>query len=120
MTVAAVGSLIFGLAYLLFPESLLSLYSISLDPSNQWVARYLGTTLLGFAVINWLARTAQSGSALRAILTGSFFVSIIGLVVAIFELLNGSGNMLVWSTAAIYFLLSLGFGDFVFRTPPPK
>jgi hypothetical protein len=118
MTVAAAGSLLFGLAYLLFPERLLSLYGISLDPTNQWVARYLGSILIGIAVINWLGRAAKSGPALRAIITGTFIVSIIGLVVSIFEVLNGSGNTLVWTTTVIYFLLSLGFGDFVFRTPP--
>jgi phosphoglycerol transferase MdoB-like AlkP superfamily enzyme len=103
----------------LIPENLLSLYGISLDPSNQWAARYLGSILLGFAAINWLGRTAKSGPALRAIIVGSFIASIAGFVVALFELLNGQGNMLVWSTVVIYFLLSLGFGDFVFRTPPP-
>jgi phosphoglycerol transferase MdoB-like AlkP superfamily enzyme len=120
MSVAAIGSLLFGLAYLLIPEGLLSLYGISLDPSNQWAARYLGSLLLGFAAINWLGRTAKSGPALRAILVGSFVASIAGFVVALFELLSGQGNMLVWSTVVIYFLLSLGFGDFVFRTPPPR
>lgn len=119
MTVTAIGSLLFGLAYLLIPENLLSLYGISLDPSNQWVARYLGSILLGFAVVNWLGRTARSGPALRAILVGSFVASIVGLVIALFQLVNGSGNLLVWSTVVMYFLLSLGFGDFVFRTPPP-
>ncbi len=120
MTVTAIGSLLFGVAYLFFPENLLSLYGISLDPSNQWVARYLGSILLGFAAINWVGRTAKSGPALRAILVGSFVASIVGFAVALFELLNGQGNMLVWSTVVMYFLLSLGFGDFVFRTPPPR
>ena len=119
MTVTAIGSLLFGLAYLLFPERLLFLYGVSLDPSNQWIARYLGATILGFGVVNWLGRGAQSGPALRAIITGTFTVSIVGFVVSIFELFNGSGNMFVWSTAAIYFLLSLGYGDFIFRAPPP-
>jgi len=120
MTVAAAGALLFGLAFLLVPANLLSLYAITLDPSNQYVARYFGSALLGLAAVNWLGRSVTSGPALRAILVGGFVVSITGLVVAIFELLNGAGNTLVWSTAAIYFLLSLGFGDFVFRTPPPR
>jgi hypothetical protein len=119
-TVAAIGSLLFGLAYLLFPASLLSLYGITLDPSNQWVARYFGSALIGFAAIFWLARKVLSGPALRAILVGAFVASGTGLVVVILELLLGSGNTLVWSSAVIYFLLSLGFGDFVFRTPPPR
>jgi hypothetical protein len=119
MTAAAIGSLLFGLAYLLFPENLLSLYGISLDASSQWVARYLGSILLGLSVVNWIGRTAKSGPALRAIIIGSFVASIVGFIVALFQLVNGSGNLLVWSTVVMYFLLSLGFGDFVFRTPPP-
>lgn len=119
-TVAAIGSLLFGLAYLLVPASLLSLYGITLDPSNQWVARYFGSALLGLAAIFWLARKVLSSPALRAILVGAFVASATGLVVAILELLLGSGNTLVWSSALIYFLLSLGFGDFIFRTPPPR
>ena len=119
-TVAAIGSLLFGLAYLLAPASLLSLYGVALDPSSQWVARYFGSALLGFAVVFWLARKVSSGPALRAILVGAFVVSVTGLGVAILQLGLGSGNTLVWSTALIYFLLSLGFGDFIFRTPPPR
>ena len=120
MTVAAIGSLLFGLAYLLVPASLLSLYGITLDPSSQWVGRLFGSALLGYAAILWLARKVSSGPALRAILVGAFVASVTGLVVAILELPLGSGNALVWSTALIYFLLSLGFGDFVVRVPPSR
>jgi phosphoglycerol transferase MdoB-like AlkP superfamily enzyme len=118
-TVAAIGSLLFGLAYLLVPASLLLLYGLAPDPSSQWIARYFGSALLGFAVMFWLARKVPSGPALRAILVSAFIVSVTGLGVAILQLRLGPGNTLVWSTALIYFLLSLGFGDFVFRTPPP-
>ena len=118
MTVAAIGSLLFGLAYLLVPASVASLYGITLDPSSQY-PRYFGSALLGFAAILWLGRKVTSGPALRAILVGSFFASITGLVVTVFQALDGTGNSLVWSTVVIYLLLSLGFADFVFRTPPP-
>ena len=118
MTVAAIGSLLFGLAYLLVPASVASLYGITLDPSSQY-PRYFGSALLGFAAILWLGRKVTSGPALRAVLVGSLVASFTGLVVAIFQALSGTGNELVWSTVVIYFLLSLGFADFVFRTPPP-
>jgi len=118
MTVTAVGSLLFGLAYLLAPASVASLYGITLDPSSQY-PRYFGSALLGFAAILWLGRKVTSGPALRAILVGGFVASITGLVVAVFQALNGPGNALVWSAVVIYLLLSLGFADFVFRTPPP-
>lgn len=120
MTISAIGSLLFGLAYLLFPERVLSIYNIVLEPSNQWVPRYFGANLLGIAAICWYGRSAKSGIALNAIIKGIFVTTIIGFAVSIFEIINGAGNMLVWSTSTIYFLLSLGFGDFVFRTPPPE
>lgn len=120
MTVTAIGSLLFGLGYLLFPETLLALYGDSMNPSSQWTARYLGGTILGFGVVNWLGRNIRSGVALRAIIAGTFTVSIIGFVVSIFQLLNNSDSMYVWAIAVIYFLLSLGYGDFIFRTPPAE
>jgi ABC-type Mn2+/Zn2+ transport system permease subunit len=119
MTVTAVGSLLFGLAFLLAPARLASLYGITLEPSNPY-ARYFGSALLGFAAVLWLARKVPSGPALRAVLVGSFVASITGLVVAVVQALDGVGNSLEWSTVVIYFLLTLGFGDFVFRTPPPR
>jgi hypothetical protein len=120
MTVAAIGSLLFGLAYLLSPGSLLALYGMTLDPSSQWVARLFGSALLGYAAVLWFARKVPSGLALRAILVGAFVASLTGLVVAILELPLGSGNAMIWPTALIYFLLSLGFGDFVLRVPPSR
>jgi hypothetical protein len=119
MIVTAIGSLLFGLAYLLVPAGVASLYGITLDPSSQY-ARFFGSALLGFAAILWLGRKVTSGPALRAILVGSLVAAITGLVVTVFQALNGRGNALVWSTVIIYLLLSLGFGDFVFRTPPPR
>jgi hypothetical protein len=65
MTVTAIGSLLFGLAYLLVPASVASLYGITLDPSGQY-ARFFGSALLGFAAILWLGRKVTSGPALRS------------------------------------------------------
>ena len=119
LTVTAIGSLLFGLAYLLVPDALASLYGITLDPSSQY-PRFFGSALLGFATLFWLARKVTSGPALRGVLVGSFVASLTGLVVAVIQALDPVGNALEWSSVVIYFLLSLGFGDFVFRTPPPR
>ena len=119
LAVTAIGSLLFGLAYLLVPDAMASLYGITLDPSSQY-PRFFGSALLGFAALLWLARKVTSGPALRAVLVGSFVASLTGLVVAVIQALDSAGNALEWSSVVIYFLLSLGFGDFVFRTPPPR
>ena len=118
MTLAAIAALVFGLGFLLAPAALLSAYGITLDPSFQWVARYLGSAFLGIAAITWLGREASPGPGLRAILVGGLLISITGLVVAILDRLYGPGNALVWLTVAIYLLLTLGFGYFVLVKPP--
>jgi hypothetical protein len=120
LSVTAIGSLIFGLAYLLVPTALLSLYGVTLDPGTQWVARLFGSALLGYATIFWLARKIPSGPALRAVLIGAFVGATTGLVVAVLGLPLDSGPALLWSIVIIYFLLVLGFGDFVLRVPPPS
>ena len=119
MTVAAIGSLLFGIAFLLFPENVASLYGVTIDLSNQY-SRFFGSALIGLGVVLWLSRKIASGPALRAILIGSFISSFTGLVISIFQAVDITGNSLEWSTVIIYLLLSVGFGDFIFRAPPPK
>ena len=114
LTIAAVLAFLFGLAFFLIPMQTVSLYGITLDPAAQFVPRYLGATFLGVAVLNWLARSAASSEALRAILLGDFVLSALGLIVALWEKIAGEGNALVWSTVVIYLFLTLGFGYFKF------
>ncbi len=117
MAIAAVLAFVFGLAFILLPAQLMSLYGVTLEAGGQWVGRYLGSAFIGIAVLTWLARNAPQGEALRAVVLGDFILSVTGLVVAVLDRLLGSGNVLVWSTVAIYLFLTLGFGYFQFMKP---
>ena len=119
LTVTAIGSLLFGIAFLLFPDNIALLYGVTIDQSNQY-PRLFGSALIGFGTVLWLARKINSGPALRAIISGSFIASLTGLIISIFQAIDSTGNSLEWSTVIIYTLLTIGFGDFIFRTPPPK
>lgn len=117
LAIASVLALVFGLAFLLVPAQLLSLYGVTLEAAGQWIGRYLGSAFLGLAVLTWFARNAPEGGALRAIVLGGFVLSVTGLIVAVLDGLYGLGNALVWSTVAIYLLLTLGYGYFQFVKP---
>ena len=118
MSIAALVAFLFGLAFLLVPVQTMSYYGVDLDISGQYVARYLGSAFLGIAVITWYARNVDSDNkALRAILLGGFVLCATGFVASIFDVLYGPGNNLIWSTVAIYFLLSIGFGYHYFKKP---
>ena len=120
LTVTAIGSLLFGLAYLFVPDSLASLYGITLDPSSQY-PRFFGSALLGFATVRWLTRKATSGPALRGVLVGSFAASLSRTRRRRHSGTQSRGQRLLeWVLRRHILLPSLGFGDFVFRTPPPR
>jgi hypothetical protein len=117
MAIAAVFALVFGLAFLLIPAQLTSLYGITLEPDGQWVARGLGSAFLGAAVTTWFGKNAPPGDALRAILLGDFALSATGFIAAVLYSIFGSANVLIWPTTAVYALLTVGFGYFRFVKP---
>jgi hypothetical protein len=114
LTVNAVVSMAFGLAFVLVPAEVLAFYSVTLTPGTAVVARLFGSALVGYGVVAWLARTAAHSEALRAIVTGYFVGSAVGCVVALHGVLSGASNALGWSTLAIYGLFAVGFGFFHF------
>ena len=115
--VNAVISLVFGVASVLAPALLLSLYGITLSPAGIVVTRLLGAAFLGICVLTWLARDAPDSEARRAIVLGLFVENAIGFIVALLGQLAGVPNVLGWSIVVIYLLLALGYGYFQFLKP---
>ena len=119
MAIAAFIALGFGLAFILVPTQTMSLYGVALEEGGQWLGRYLGSAFIGVAVLTWLSRKAPQGEALRAVVLGDFVLSVTGLIVAVLDVIYGSGNALTWSTVAIYLFLTVGFGYFQFVKSAP-
>jgi hypothetical protein len=111
-----VVALVFGLAFVLIPGSLLSLYGVALSDAGLFVSRLLGAAFIGFAIISWMFRFTSESGELRAILLTFFVSDIIGFIISLIYQLQGVANALGWSTVAIYLLLGLGFGYFYLRT----
>ena len=116
MAIAAVLALVFGLAFLLIPAQLLSLYGITLDLDGLWIARCLGSAFIGAAVTTWFGKNISQGDALRAILLGDFALAVTGLIVTVLYSIVAA-NALIWSSTAIYAFLAAGFGYFLFAKP---
>ncbi len=112
--ITAVVALIFGVAFIVVPNSAMGLYGISLDLGAQFLGRYLGSAFLGFAALAWLTRNAETSQARRAVVVSFFVATVLGLVVALYDKFAGAGNALVWLNVVVYLLLALGFGYFTF------
>lgn len=116
-TANAIVSTLFGLTFVLVPETAMSFYGVTLSPGGALVARLFGAVLLGVAVLTWFARNAGESEALKAIILSRFFCETLGFIVALLGQLAGVVNALGWSTVAIYLFFALGFGYFQFMKP---
>ncbi len=109
LVVAAVIAAIFGVALVVASGPLLAIYGITLDKAGTVVAQLLGAALIGFAVLDWLARDVTDPQARQAIVLGNLAGEVVGFVVILLGQLAGVANALGWTTVAIYLLLGLGF-----------
>lgn len=109
--------LVFGLGFLLAPRPVLALYGVTADPTVVLMSRFFGAALVQIGLILFLIRDVGDPATQRGVVIGSFLGSLAGLVVALtgqfWDLVNGLG----WSTVAIYGLLLLGYGSFIFGKP---
>lgn len=109
LVVAAVIAAIFGVGLVVVTGPLLAIYGITLDKAGTVVAQLLGAALIGFAVLDWLARDVTDPQARQAVVLGNLAGEVVGFVVILLGQLAGVANALGWTTVAIYLLLGLGF-----------
>lgn len=117
MVIAGVLALAFGLAFLLVPGPLASLYGVTLDSAGILIARFYGSGLIHIGLLALLARNITHAQAQQPIVLAYFIGLAIGFIVALLGQLSGLLNPLGWSTVAIYLFLALGYGYFQFIKP---
>ncbi len=109
-TITAIVAFIFGLGFILAPAATIGLYGNTLDVVGEFLGRYLGASLLGYAFLAWLNRNSTS----KGVQAGFFAAMALGFVIALYDALAGPHNGLVWLNVVIYLLLGAGFGYFTF------
>jgi hypothetical protein len=117
LTVLAIVPLVFGLGFILMPTQVLALYGVAANAQVAATAQLLGAAYVGFAVLNWLARTLPEGDrGLRAVLMGNLTSNALGFAVTLINQLTVPGvtNGLIWSSVILYLLFALGAGYLLF------
>ena len=106
-----------GLTSLLAPEASATPYGLTLDPVSKHLNQILGAFFLGLAVLSWMSRKVTDSNALRAILLAFFISYSIAMIIGVIDILSAVGNAVGWSSVALYLLLLLGFGYYLFVKP---
>jgi len=117
MTIAAVVALVFALGLILMPAFMGTLYGTGTSPNQLLLARLFGSALLGFGLINWLARDSDYAT-LRPIILGNLVGDFVGFIVCVMGTLGGVMNSMGWLSVALYLLLALGFAYLYFMGQP--
>jgi hypothetical protein len=118
LLIAGLIALVFGLGFLLMPKPMLALYGVPADPAVVLISRFFGAALVQLGLVLYLIRDVGDLRTQRGVIIGSFIGSVAGLVVALTGQFWGLVNTLGWLNVAIYGLLTLGYGSFMFGRPP--
>ncbi len=118
LLLAGVIALVFGLGFLFLPRPMLALYGVPADPTIVLMSRFFGAALVQLGLVLYLIRDVGDPRTQRGVVIGSFIGSLAGLVVALTGQFWNLVNEFGWTSVAIYGLLTLGYGSYVFGRPP--
>ncbi len=107
--ISAVVLGLFGLSMVLNTANMAKGFGLELNDLGRVLFRDLGTTLLGIASINWLARSIQDKSALKVILMGNLVVQGLGVIVNIADIAQGYIGSSAWGGVILHAVLAAGF-----------
>ena len=108
--VAAVLALVFGVAFLLIPTTVLPGYGVVPEPAVTLLARFFGAALIQLGLVLYLLRDVRDAATVNALSLAGVMGSAAGLAVSLMGVLGGVVNTLGWSSVAIYALLLIGYG----------
>jgi hypothetical protein len=117
LIVNAVVALVYGIALVLVPSTVLALYGITPGPAVNLASQLIGVEMIHIGVICWLARSVSDAPAQRAIIIGGLSGQVIAIIVSVMGTLSGVFSAMGWSAVAIYALLALGYAYLQFMKP---
>jgi len=110
LTLSAIYLGLCGLVMLLMPQVMLVSGSAGTPPTVFFALRAYGCSLLGMAIISWIARNADASKVKDGIFLGNTVAYALAVIVFLVDVFTG-GSPLAW----IYVIISAFFtGIFVF------
>lgn len=115
MIAKAIVVLVFGIGFVLVPDSLAAVYGMAFDPVAALMARLFGGAFILEAIVLWYARnTDRDDAACRGIMLGVVVSNAIGFIVCLLATLAGTWNVLGWLSVALYLVFGAAFAYFLF------
>ena len=109
---------VLGLLALFLPEEILKNIQVSSTGFGIIFMQIIGALYLGFALMNWMAKTVLIGGIYaRPLSMGNFFHFMVGALTLIKTTFSQPGLKYVWIPCIIYSLFAICFGIVAFTSP---
>jgi len=119
MVIKAVVCASLGAFILIAPQSLYSIFGVTLTVGGMIAAREYGASLIGNLMLTWIAKEATESVARKAIIVDLCIYDAIGFVVMLAYQLSGALNPLGWLVVVLYLFLAIAYGYFWVKSPKP-
>ena len=114
MRIAARVGVVTGVAALLAPAELATVFGVMLDDVGRSQTRLLGAAYIGYAVIVWISRDIRDPGAQRAIAVGNVVSWALSLIVAVAGLVAGLAGPQSWALVVLEVAFTAAWGYFAF------
>lgn len=108
--VAAIFEALAGIGFEFIPGALLSRLGVAPEPLAIAVTRVLGTAVLAFAVLLWLARRSADNDCKRRSAMTMFAYYLLSTFALLHIQLSGVVNVMGWGVLGSHAALALAFG----------
>jgi len=102
-----------GLASILAPSIILSLWGIDSGSAALLTTQYDGVGSIGIALVSWFARNVEDLQAKRAITLAMLIAYIMGLIISVLGIISGVMKT-GWPVLVIFLLFASAFAYFQF------
>lgn len=117
----AIAALLFGLGFILLPQTVLKLYGASLNEQGITITRLYGSAGIAFAVLAWFAMKSSSKEFIKGAGTTLFTYWLLGTIFLLIAQLKGQLDMVFgWMTVCLHggMLLCYGYFNFIRKRGP--
>lgn len=97
-----------GVAFILAPDQVASLYGLQTSPAVALVSRLFGGALVAWGAIVWVAKSFHDEAAVRAVLTSTAVAEAISVCFVIQSTMAGTMNAMGWVAVFIYLFGTVG------------
>jgi hypothetical protein len=115
-TLEALADLVFGVAFIVAPAALLSIYGMATDRDGTFLGQFLGGTFVGFGLICWSARSWPDSDHRRLLIRTLFITTALGFLVSLSYQLRPGAPLPSAAFLVLTLLFGLGWAYFALGT----